>query len=371
MRRALSKWITVMAIGGIATVTFGQPYAHENIARYDLGSNYAIVHGFVEDRAVVMDKSGYYGYINNYGQQITHMRYSQALDFSEGLAQFTYTNESNPAQSYYGYINTSGQEAIAIAGEAALNANGEFSNGVALVVSDTAADKFIDTSGATLLEVSQPHSGIGSLSDEGLILIEDDTNAHGNFFGYMDLSGNMVIPYSYQDAGEFNNWVAPVKKDGLWGYVDAAGATVIPFSYLSATEFSDDGVAFVGGSNGKKALINKFEQGLTGFEYDGVGEISEGYAVVSQGEMTTAGFKGYYGYIDIYGNQVLPMIYNNAQPFSEGLAAVELNGKWGYIDALGNTVIDFVYDYATPFDNGNASAKLGENWYILAPSPIR
>lgn len=46
--------------------------------------------------------------------------------------------------------------------------------------------------------------------------------------------------------------------------------------------------------------------------------------------------------------------YEDAQGFSDGLAAVKKNGKWGYIDTDGKVVIPFRYDQAYPFNEGKA-----------------
>lgn len=46
--------------------------------------------------------------------------------------------------------------------------------------------------------------------------------------------------------------------------------------------------------------------------------------------------------------------YEDAQTFSEGLAAVKKDGKWGYIDEDNNVVIPFQYDYTWGFDEGYA-----------------
>ena len=45
------------------------------------------------------------------------------------------------------------------------------------------------------------------------------------------------------------------------------------------------------------------------------------------------------GFIDKAGKQIIPPNYNDAQPFSEGLAAVRLKGEYGYIDRSGKMVI--------------------------------
>ena len=46
--------------------------------------------------------------------------------------------------------------------------------------------------------------------------------------------------------------------------------------------------------------------------------------------------------------------YEDAQAFSEGLAAVQKGGKWGYIDTDGEVVIPFEYDIAFIFNEGLA-----------------
>jgi len=57
---------------------------------------------------------------------------------------------------------------------------------------------------------------------------------------------------------------------------------------------------------------------------------------------------------------IIPYAYEDADYFSEGLAAVKLDGKWGYIDTTGNEVIPFQYDYAGGFYNGEAYVEIGE-----------
>ena len=77
---------------------------------------------------------------------------------------------------------------------------------------------------------------------------------------------------------------------------------------------------------------------------------SNGCASKQQGGM----FDGKYGYIDIYGKEIIPVQYDLALPFSEGLAAVKKEGKYGFIDVEGNVQIPFEYDYALGFQEGTA-----------------
>ena len=66
-----------------------------------------------------------------------------------------------------------------------------------------------------------------------------------------------------------------------------------------------------------------------------------------------------FGYLDKFGKIAIPIIYENAYDFSEGLAFVEKDGKWGFIDKNGRTIIPFIYDTSSgaSFHNGIAAVK--------------
>src|ERR1043165_9696669 len=62
------------------------------------------------------------------------------------------------------------------------------------------------------------------------------------------------------------------------------------------------------------------------------------------------------GYINHEGAIVIPMQFEMAQAFSDGLAAVRVNSKWGYIDKTGKFVIEPQFAGAGPFSEGLAPA---------------
>lgn len=68
-----------------------------------------------------------------------------------------------------------------------------------------------------------------------------DTN---NKWGYIDLTGNVVIEPQYDGARDFCSGLAAVCCNGLWGYIDEAGNTVITNQYSEAYDFND-GMAHV------------------------------------------------------------------------------------------------------------------------------
>jgi len=63
---------------------------------------------------------------------------------------------------------------------------------------------------------------------------------------------------------------------------------------------------------------------------------------------------GRFGYINTEGAIVIPMQFEIAQPFSDGLAAVRVDSKWGYIDKTGKFVIKPQFKSAGPFSEGLA-----------------
>lgn len=75
-----------------------------------------------------------------------------------------------------------------------------------------------------------------------------------------------------------------------------------------------------------------------------------------------------WGYIDTDGNEVIPCQFNNADDFSEGLAAVSYFYHWGFIDTCGEFVIARKYKEVRGFHEGYAAVKTDSNlfWsYIL------
>ena len=62
---------------------------------------------------------------------------------------------------------------------------------------------------------------------------------------------------------------------------------------------------------------------------------------------------------------MIPIKYDDADSFSEGLATVKLNDKYGFIDKTGKEVIPIKYDYAEGFSEGLAQVKLNNKWFYI------
>jgi|GEM_PF-649258 len=77
---------------------------------------------------------------------------------------------------------------------------------------------------------------------------------------------------------------------------------------------------------------------------------------------------GKYGYINSWGTEVIPLVYDNAgESFDHERALVRSGKKWGFIDFKGTVVIPAKYDDAKDFKDGSATVKLGNKWGLVDP----
>ncbi len=74
---------------------------------------------------------------------------------------------------------------------------------------------------------------------------------------------------------------------------------------------------------------------------------------------------GKFGYINTEGRRVIRAQFDNARPFSEGVAAVEKDSRWGYIDAEGTWVIPPKFYEARNFNSGIAMVKWEGQWRYI------
>lgn len=74
-----------------------------------------------------------------------------------------------------------------------------------------------------------------------------------------------------------------------------------------------------------------------------------------------------YGYIDVKGKTVVPIIYEDCKNFNAAMAAVKKAGKWGFIDSKGKMVIPAKFDDAGFFryPDRMAPVKVGETWGFI------
>ena len=97
--------------------------------------------------------------------------------------------------------------------------------------------------------------------------------------------------WGFDDARDFKEGFAAVKKDGKWGYINTKGEQIVEC------------------------------------KFDGVGDFNEGFAAVKKDDR--------WGYINTKGEQIVKCKFDGVGDFNEGFAAVKKDRKWGYINTKG------------------------------------
>ena len=173
-----------------------------------------------------------------------------------------------------------------------------------------------------------------------------------------------VIKPEYEQAKDFHEGLAAVKKDDRWGYIDYLGRIAIPLVHRAneAGDFSE-GFAFVGDhyidTEGRSAFARIDEdtdERIEKFFNDGL-PFSEGLAAVQSG--------GQWGFIDLMGNYVIAPSFSRAKSFSEGLAPAMKNGHWGYINIRGKFIIEPKFLRAGEFHEGIATVNYNGRWGFI------
>ena len=170
-------------------------------------------------------------------------------------------------------------------------------------------------------------------------------------------TGEIAIPFEYDDLGNYSEGLIWAEKDNKYGYIDINNNVVIQFVYDEAYDFSE-GLAAVEqfdhimNTIGGLALYNK-----TGF-IDKHGDFvirpkyntqignnpffKEGLAPIGISNNNVYGLN--LGYINRNGDFVIPAIYDEAKPFENGFGIVKKNDKYGCYDKKGKMFLPIEYE---------------------------
>ena len=200
----------------------------------------------------------------------------------------------------------------------------------------------------------------------------------GDLWGFIDVDGKVVVEPVYAagfDVPVFANGLCGIysPKDDARGYINTKGEVVIPFTIYSTRPFYDTITVIYqpgdasGASSARVSIIDMkgnvlIEYAPTAYSYET--HFVDGLARILKD------FKS--GFMDKTGKIIIETKYDDARDFSEGLAAVQFTNslgetKWGYVDKEGNVKIDFMFqNEPTSFNSGRAFI-LGTNnkWGII------
>lgn len=223
----------------------------------------------------------------------------------------------------------------------------------------------------------------------------------GGKVGVVDNSGRWVVrPGVYEQILSFEGGMAPCQRDGVWGFLRLDGSVQISPKYAEARSFADGlavvrdgdkwycidrrgdvrfemsdeppGRKFVWGrllvseeTMGKKmahfgaapkyGYVSSDGNVAVPLRYDYAEEFSEGLAVVGMDSNDPRDIlANQYGAIDMHGKNVVPAKYARLRAFRDGLAAFREGGRWGYLDRGGGIAIPARFEKALSFADGVA-----------------
>jgi len=269
-----------------------------------------------------------FGYKDAKGKVLVDKIYSDASEFSEGMAAVA--TGMLVYNSKWGFIDVTGKEVIPLQFPLALS----FSEGLAGVLSEgdyfTGKWGFIDKTGNVVIPFlyddvkgfSDAHENAGGFS-EGLACVKQDDK-----YGYINKSGEVVIPFDFDKAQSFKNGVARVSRNGVWYSIDKTGSGV-----QNGLQFFSEGLEKVQ-QNGRVEYIDK--NGVSHFsfsdDFDDVTIFTDGVAIVSKIKYFVGSIDGMFVQVSLgmFGDITQADLTNNFTSnkfpsFAQGL--IEKSGK--------------------------------------------
>lgn len=175
----------------------------------------------------------------------------------------------------------------------------------------------------------------------------------GDFTGYVDTSGKLLIPPVYESGSDFSEGLAVVSRNDSVFYINKENEPQFGMYFQDAMMFRN-GTAPVK-ENGRWHFINRLGQARAG-NYDEVNEASCGVYVVRQNDR--------YGALDLYGQKMLECEYDKLGDFKNGFAYYTSNGVYGFVSDKGQ-VYKAEFEWISDFSEDEVAIVKQNNKYGL------
>jgi uncharacterized protein YpmB len=313
------------------------------------------------------------------GEVIPTESYDGINQYSEGRAAVIRCDKTKQADgSYsvenlrYGFIDADGREVVPTIYDFADN----FCNGLAVVKSGW-MEGYIDYDGNLVLPMEYiwatrfngGYAAVGKLDENGetvsgiidkagsfkevrdVTAISEFKNGIARAWGwnkeiYIDVNGNEVedvteakpdILNQFDTAENFHEGRAVVANyaEQYWqtkyGVIDEAGNFIIPMEYSHINNYSE-GMTAAQFALGNHAYFDIDGKKMTPFKYSSAYDFNEGAAIVGTGSFY-GDRKLVMGAVNKYGNEIVPLVFNQISSFSGGCALVGAGtGDYQYVN---------------------------------------
>ena len=284
-------------------------------------------------------------FVNPDGKRFSQESYDEARGFSEGLAAVC-------KQGLWGYIDREGKLVIPCQFKKA----GSFSDGYAVVdKSGTGLPSdygYIDKTGKFILTAKDIKKVLKIKTKKfnispfikGQAVVVAEENLQREYFlinkEIKVLNRNLNGAPNYLGQGV---WGIPNSNNGLysvdsWRLMDSSGA------WLSDVVYSQ---------------VKPFCEGLAAVR---AGDVEVGKRQIGKAQISEVQVGKLWGFINIQGQEVIPLQYESVADCSEGMAGVKKGELGGYIDKQGKIVIPMIYSKISNFHKGKACVKESDGY---------
>ena len=177
--------------------------------------------------------------------------------------------------------------------------------------------------------------------------------------GFVDIRGRLAVPLQFDDARSFGpNGLAAVYIDKRWGFINTSGEFVIQPKFDEVPNspesvFDSFGLARV--KQGKNWILLDAKGNQVGSaEGSSISAFNEGgLAIIGQTSILSA---RKLGVINTKGEYLFAPQFDDFKSFKNGFAQISINGKWGYIDSHGKIIVAPRFPiYGTDFSTGGTA----------------
>lgn len=323
---AFDSWKKIGSPHLICVYTNYKLYVTENtrFGLYDLNQKkliteliYNEIDDELADGLIAFVKDGKIGYLDTLGVEVVSAIFEKGFRFENGVATVGKDNKMMLVDKKGNVISKSYDLIFSYLADLYLVNNGgtwDEENGL-----EGGKSGIIRKDGTELLPPECDQIGTGN---EGIFIFISD-----GILGMADRKGEQILLSSEITwLGEFHDGRALIRMtvedpyyilpdEELWGYINKTGEVVIPVTYQDAFDFSG-GLGQVKRNDTIIFLDTLGNEAFRLLDVENVGPFSDGMAWVLK--------EGKVGYIDKTGTLKIPCIYQNGKEFSDGVTIVEL-----------------------------------------------
>ena len=205
----------------------------------------------------------------------------------------------------------------------------------------------IDRQGKILKENFEAR-GIARYTDRRALFTTEKRGDIRERWGYLNTSGDVVIPPQYDWGTPFSSGMAAVCKGDRWGFIDLEGNIRVPLIYEGVRPYSGN----LGGviKNGKLGFVDKQGKMVVDFVFD---IPSDDFFIVFHSfqnlqRLQPVRVGSLLGLIDEKGKWIAKpeyeQFYGAYGTHDETLIGAQKEGKVGFLNGSGDVVIDFQFD---------------------------